>query len=194
LNSRTIYFNVVNDLFYIDNSSPTLLRWKQDRFGSRKMCRVIRHKGDIAGGVQDDGYHKVLVNGKYHSNHRVLYCLYNSVDLESKDVIDHVDGDTFNNASDNLRIVDRKLNSRNRVMPSNNVSGVVGVHWQYSGTNKYAVASWYVDNVLCRKRFSVTKLGEDEAFRLACECRYKMVTEIGSYTDRHGKEKNLCTN
>jgi len=45
------------------------------------------------------------------------------------DMVDHIDGDRLNNTRSNLRGCTNAENLQNRGKPSNNTSGVKGVHW-----------------------------------------------------------------
>jgi hypothetical protein len=57
--------------------------------------------------------------------------------------IDHVDRNKLNNQKSNLRIVEHKINARNRKIPCNNKTGFMGV-WKQD--NKY-VAEIRKDNI-----------------------------------------------
>ena len=59
--------------------------------------------------------------------HRVVWeCCHDKI-LEKGVFIDHVDGDTFNNSFENLRLVTASENARNRLLQKNNSSGITGV-------------------------------------------------------------------
>jgi hypothetical protein len=47
----------------------------------------------------------------------------------SPDVIDHINGDTFDNKIENLRECSKSQNQQNRKIDTNNLSGVKGVGW-----------------------------------------------------------------
>ena len=47
-------------------------------------------------------------------------------------VIDHINGDPFDNKIDNLRLVTHRENAMNRRLSCNNKSGVIGVHYYAS--------------------------------------------------------------
>jgi arabinogalactan endo-1,4-beta-galactosidase len=59
--------------------------------------------------------------------------------------------------------------------------------------NFYWKACWIDVNGKSRgKSFSISKCGEEEAFRLACDYRNQMIEQLNAegagYTERHGKE------
>lgn len=84
----------------------------------------IKFAGKKAGNVLD-GYLVVMVNGKSYKAHRLLYKLIMEVDPTC--YIDHIDGNTLNNAWQNLRDVSHENNSRNQKRRSSNTSGYKGV-------------------------------------------------------------------
>jgi hypothetical protein len=109
--------------------------------------------------------------------------------INDGEFIDHINGNKLDNKLSNLRIVDGSGNQRNRKINSNNTSGVVGV--SFNRSTKTWNARWY--DLSKKKRyisFSARKYGYDEAFRLACEYRAKMIEELNrqgaGYTERHG--------
>lgn len=73
------------------------------------------------------GYQWVSVDGSRHAVHRVVLSLTLGRTLARKEQVDHIDGDTLNNAPSNLRVSDPSKNARNQKVRKNNVSGVMGV-------------------------------------------------------------------
>lgn len=71
----------------------------------------------------------------------------------------------------NVRWVTFIVQANNR-RPRLSSAGIKCVRWETTNGYKYAIASWRDCNgVVCTERFSVKKLGEEEALRLAFECR-----------------------
>ena len=191
--TRTIPVEVLSNFVYSEES-PTGLVWAKDVQGKNK--RWYHRIGDIAG-------HEVNTSdlkGKKYSItigkdswlvHRIIYSLF--YPLCSSRVIDHIDGNPLNNKITNLREVTQQMNARNtnRTLKSNTgVTGVTRTKRKRLNFNQY-IASWYShEGKLCSKEFSSYKIGETEAFRLACEWRkeqLRLLNEQGAgYTDRHG--------
>lgn len=178
-----------NDWFYYDETSPSCLRWKVDRYTGGYYSVKNVSAGDVAGSLNARGYYSVTLGRKKYRVHRIVYELFNG-SLDGIHV-DHVNGDRSDNRTVNLRSVDNITNHRNIKKQANNTSGATGVCLRRCKSWDYWAATWY-DLVGKRrfKRFSILKLGNDEAFRLACEYRAKMIAELNEqgagYTDRHG--------
>ena len=181
--------------FYYDECSPTCLRRAKDWCSGMNHCIIKAYKGDVAGSLSTaQGYYMVKVTNKSYRVHRIVWELFNG-EIPKGMQIDHIDRDTLNNSLSNLRLVYSVINSRNQSFRSTNTSGVCGVglliNKTKSGENRYWKAQW---NDLNGKRkakcFSVELYGEDEAFRLACEWRVKVMKELNEqgagYTDNHG--------
>lgn len=125
--------------------------------------------------------------------HRVIWVLvHGSIDPTLD--IDHIDGNPFNNRIDNLRLVEKKLNQRNRKKMKNNITGVTGVGFHRTGNNsggynEYVRAVW-VDSAGKQKHkdFNVKKF---PSFELAVEFaelyRDMKLEDQHTYTERHGK-------
>lgn len=186
--------------FYYAEDSPTFLKWKIDIRTGKDMNRVLVHKGDNAGCIfkkNKHSYWRVQLDEKSILVHRIVYYLHNK-DIDDRMFIDHLDGNGLNNNIDNLRLVSCTINARNTKKRKDNTSGITGVSLktevENSGKiNTYWVAQWKdLFGNIKSKCFSNNKYGYDEAFRLACEWRQKMLLELNAqgagYTERHGKD------
>lgn len=74
---------VLNELFFLDKSSPSGLRWKSPSKYSKMR------KGDIAGRRTHEGYWRVKINYTAYTAHRIVYYMKTGVDPKEK-MIDHV--------------------------------------------------------------------------------------------------------
>jgi len=161
-----------NELFYYDETSPSCLRWKVDRYSGRYYSILEASAGDIAGGVTSEDYWKVRCCGSKNFAHRIVYTLKFGV-IPDNMQIDHIDGNRLNNKISNLRAISKLVNSRNKKSESRNTSGFVGVY----RTRSYWTASWYCATTLKQKtrNFCTLKYGEDLAFDKAIAYRVAMI-------------------
>lgn len=199
-----------NEYFYHDDSSPTGLRWRCDRFFGSKMSMIRVAGGSVAGMVHHQPkkgtkYAIVGVEGRNWYAHRVIWILYNG-HLPGDLVIDHIDGNALNNRIENLRAVPQKLNNRNASKRKDNTSGETGVYFttaragkNRSSTLTYATATWYdISGTRRSKHFPVKELGVTVAFKMAIEHRKRMISELNQsnacYTTNHGLSKTGSCN
>jgi hypothetical protein len=96
-----------------------------------------------AGSTRNNGYVYIKLFGKEYAAHRLFWLLYYKQDPGSK-FIDHMDLNKSNNKIANLRLVTKSENGLNTLLPSNNKTGVVGVH--YCNTTQKFVAQIKVNN------------------------------------------------
>lgn len=187
------------DVFYYDETSPSCLRWAcnipyKGTYGdSVTYKRVI---GDVAGTFsRRDNRWKIKYQQKGGMAHRVVYELFYGT-LADGLVIDHIDGDPSNNVISNLRAVTQSVNARNAKRRKSNITGTTGVAEcdvvsKYGILYRYYVAQTTEDGKTYNKHFSRNKLGDEEAFRLACEYRERKIAELNAqgagYTEDHGK-------
>ena len=110
-----------------------------------------------------NGYARNTTNGYFH----VLL-----MNPEDGLVCDHINTRKYDNRFMNLRIVTYKINNQNKSISSANTSGITGVTKTKKGNNEY-YESQITDNnnIKHQKYFSITKLGDLEAKRQACEQR-----------------------
>jgi hypothetical protein len=131
-------------------------------------------------------YWRVKFKNKSIMIHRVIWILVNG-DIPDNQVIDHIDGNGLNNKIENLRLISKNLNCKNKTISKNNKLGVTGV---YLESGRYRAIVTISGNNKQSKSFSIATYGEQEAFRLACEWRkeqIRLLNEQGAgYTERHG--------
>lgn len=185
------------EIFYYDETSPTFLRWKIDVMGGRYHKNVIFRTGSVAGTrkVRKDGYPfncQVKYLGKLYGVHRIIWKMFYG-DITPKDIVDHEDQNPWNNTLSNLNLKSKAENNRNFSRRKDNKTGVTGVKHRSRSGGQYC-AQWQDENGVRRtKTFSVLVHGDDEALRLAIECRknnIERLNEIGlNYSKNHGKEK-----
>lgn len=181
---------------YLDDASPTGLRWAYE--GGKG---ISKHRlGDVAGVVQQKQAYRVWLEGKFYKVHRVIYQMFHKVELGAEDVIDHINGNPFDNAINNLRVVTRKVNSRNMNRNKNNKTGIVGVSIDEKKEGyRYAVAQWRdLDGRQKSKSFSFLVFGEEQALGLARLHREQMISDLNAdgagYSEDHGTRQLIPNN
>lgn len=190
--TKELEFETLDKVFYYDETSPSGLRWKVDI--RKNKGAICARAGSVAGNQRylSNGVPRcwrVCFNYKDILVHRIIWVLRHK-HLDTDLVIDHIDGNAFNNNIDNLLPKTHANNARNKKsQPSK--TGVVGVTKRIAPGNIITFrASWYdVNGKLQCHNFSTKKYGHEEAFRLACEVRENKIRELKElgfdYTDRH---------
>ena len=172
-----------------DETSSTFLVWTTSTtqrilVGTEAGSRTSRHRYKQKGGSI------LSINRTHYSINRVIWSLFNgyiSPDL----VIDHIDGDPWNNNINNLRAVDTGTNQRNLKMFSTNTSGLIGVgEYSYKNGSRYFMSNYSNGSgKTIMKTFSVFCYGED-ALSMAVKWREDRLKELAMsgiiYSDRHG--------
>lgn len=182
-----------NSIFEFDNDG--FLVWKIDNYTGHRGNVLKAKVGDRVATHKDTAGYTVVslgtTKGGAKKLHNIVYEMHNGT-LKDGEIIDHIDGNIDNNSPSNLRVASTLINARNRKIASHNTTGVTGVSLkkcEKSGDSYRA--AW---RTICGKgrerSFSVRKYGKDEAFRLACNYRAKMIEELNlqgaGYTERHG--------
>lgn len=142
----------LRELFEIDHSCPSGLRWKTARRGTRA--------GSPAGSLNSRGYWQVSLGGRLYVAHRLIWALTHDEDPGDRQ-IDHIDRNRGNNDPANLRLATSGENRCNGRLLCANTSGHKGVYRQSRH------ASWRglvrINGKVTTKNFSDSKHGGREA-------------------------------
>ncbi len=76
-----------------------------------------------------DGHITIQIANVFYQQSHLIYLWFTGKWPPSGVEVDHIDGDPTNDRLDNLRLVTRSLNHRNKKMQRNNTSGYTGVCW-----------------------------------------------------------------
>ncbi|EOV0997663.1 HNH endonuclease signature motif containing protein [Edwardsiella piscicida] len=132
--------------------------------------------GDVAGFKHSSGYVAVSVDSRLVLAHRVIWeMLRGEIPLNME--IDHIDKCRSNNLIENLRLVSRTENLRNKGMYKNNTSGVTGVVFNKQ-KNKWSA------NI--RVNGKLKFLGYHSDFEEACKARC-LAENLYGFSPAHGK-------
>ena len=122
----------------------------------------------------NNGYLMGEIFTRSYMAHRIIWKMAVGADPEE---IDHIDGNRSNNKIANLRSVSRQENTRNRALPSNNTSGVIGVHKSHWNT---WVAVVTIDG-------RIKRLGSYQTMEAAQAARKRAQRLLG-YHENHGRD------
>jgi len=160
---------------------------------AKRVFRYNPETGELFS-IQDDGSYKlrnytnprgdVVVNVRYkkYYAHRIIFML-EGIDPTGLQV-DHKDGNPSNNRRDNLRLVSNHENQKNRAVPKNNKTGVIGV---------YKVGEKWLASIRVNGR--TIHIGTYTSQELALEARKKAEEKYGFHSN-HGRkpEQNTVEN
>lgn len=178
-----------SDLFYYKQG---ILYWKIDN------CKIVRGSSHflnfahtpVNASTNSEGYKRIDLKTdcgvKSHSYARIIWQVLRG-EIPEGMVIDHIDGNRTNNFISNLRLVTRYGNMRNQGLAKNNTSGVIGVH--YSKDGYWTARHVDAEGVRRTKKFSVDKLGYQEAFEEAVKYRKSKLEDVNKHLGKEGYTK-----
>ena len=185
----------LKEIFEYDDTSKTCLRWKIDILtGMYKHIKIVG-KGDAAGTLTftcKNQTRKNNVQVTYQGTrllaHRIIWELFNGP-IPDGMVIDHLNGDPWDNRIENLACKTNAQNQQNSKMHKSNTSGFKGVSFKYQFGETYARATVVIEGRPKEKNFSVNKYGLLPAFKMAMSWRLEKIKELNlrgaMYTERH---------
>lgn len=149
--------------FYYDETSPSCLRYKKQRRGTKLRPH------DRAGCLKNEGYYILRVNNRDYCVHRIIWEMFNGP-IPDGMWINHIDTVRGNNKIENLEIVTPYENCIKTAqhatgkLKKNNKSGYVGVRFKIT-TECSEIVSQYapVPGKIVEKSF-VFKFWEFESF------------------------------
>lgn len=198
MNTIDYSYATLNEIFTLSETSPSGLAFKVNVYGGKNNKQVLRKALSPAGGKNYYAKTKVpfawrvTYMGVTYQLHRVVYILYNKTEIPEGFVIDHLNGDPFDNSVENLALKSVRANNQNVKKNSRNKTNFVGVFLECAKGRAIAyTATWRnLEGIGRSKRFYFTSYTEEKAFELAVEFRRNKIQELKdlgmSYTDRHG--------
>jgi len=152
---------------YLDyNPDRGSFTWKKKRKYSNIKI------GQKAGGLNNEGYHRIDWLKSSYLGHRLAYYMYHGIDPLEKQV-DHINGNTLDNRIKNLRLATHKQNRKNSKVCKNNNSGVTGVFWHKAGRKWVSCI-----NVDCKPIYLGSFKKKEDAIQARIEAEKKYFSEF----------------
>jgi hypothetical protein len=95
-----------NEFFYLDETSPSYLRWKV-------FINNRKQKDSVAGHLSAHGYWRVSLKRKVYPVHLIVYSIHYGYYDDAK-TVDHLDNCPSNNNPSNLALATRSGQNKNR--------------------------------------------------------------------------------
>lgn len=168
-----------NDIFYLDSTSPSGLRWKIKPSVAINISNVAGHL------TASTGYWSVKYKRKPYHLHRVVWELHHGP-IPKGMVVDHIDCDKKNNSITNLRLASSSDNSCNRRLSSRNTTGVKGLSVDTVRGYKYYVTDIFKCGKRVKTTFPYTDKGREAAIEWLKITRETLHGEFANNGEPHG--------
>ena len=191
-------FDKLNDIYELSSESPSGLVWKHSRYGGRNNKQVIRLAGSQVGTKEGElktnsraRSWRTMCDKQHYQVHRIMWVLLHG-HISGDMVIDHLDGNPFNNTIENLRLVTPRMNQRNRSKNINNKTGEHGVAYHKTsnnsgGYNEYIRVVWAANNKQKHADFNLKRFTSfEDAVEFAALYRELALAGDNSYSKSHG--------
>jgi len=121
--------DTLKEEFSLSSDDLTIIRRKDGYLGRWKQGDVVTGYKLCSYGYE--GIHIPRTRVSVNKSH--LLTLLRGIDIPEGSVIDHIDGNSTNNARDNMRIVSQEINCRNAKPRINKSTGISGITKDKSG-------------------------------------------------------------
>lgn len=176
-----------NDRYYVCDTSPSGLRYKKDIYADRPTIgdKILCHKINTCVGSQSSSGWQISWNRRSYRVHRVIWMLIHGK-VNRHMVIDHIDGNCFNNRIENLREVTHSENCRNRKVDKRSTSGIAGLSFARNRT-RMRISVTVDNNIRLTKSVKIEDRGYDSSLSFLLNWRKDRLIEHGihDYSDRH---------
>ena len=132
-------YEKLHEVFEIDETSPSRLRWK------KSACTRIK-PGTVAGCKSDKGYWNVYLINKRYKVHRIIFYMETGIDPGNK-LVDHAERDTSSNYD--LRLATYSQNSANR---KKGVYKKSVPHSSYKGVTWHKQHKKWMAQIICNRQ------------------------------------------
>ncbi len=146
-NVKQLTYSFCAKYWYHCPTSPSGLRWKQDRVGHNG--RTVVKAGEVAGSINSSGYFNTTLSGKSFGVHRIVWVLVNKTNLSTDLVVNHIDSSRTNNLPSNLEAITPRLNNIKK--KSDNIE-MRNIRWHKR--DKVWEVRWVVASKLMSARFN----------------------------------------
>ena len=165
------YKQNILDHFYLDAFGK--LRYKKDGYLGRYRKDELVSVYPTANGYL--GIHIPKTRRTAKQSHIVW--ILSGKTINDGEELDHIDGNRHNDSINNLRIVTRKINNRNRKKRTDNTSGITGIRWDKSKQTY----------IIRRTVNGIRKATSRKTLQEAIDVLNQFTLQDGDYTARHGK-------
>lgn len=90
----------------------------------KRTKNATANVGDLAGGIDENGYRRIMFDGKKYRAHRLAF-LFMGYDMPEQ--VDHINGNRADNRWANLRAADPNINAKNARRRTNTKAALTGV-------------------------------------------------------------------
>lgn len=169
-------------VFRLDPTSPSGISRKDSR------TQITGYKLYQTNGTGQGWF--VKVKGETYGVHRIIWRMVHGI-FDNSLVVDHLNGNAFDNNISNLCLKTQQGNNQNRAIHSNNSTGYTGVYVDVKAEGvSYFCAQWPTSvGKKGSKRFRIETYGHDQAKALAVAYRSEQIMLLNEqgeqYTARH---------
>lgn len=168
--------DLLKEWFYLDSDGITVRRAKDGYRGRYKKGDIVQPYKLCSHGY--GGVHVPTTRTTVPYHH--LLMVLRGVEISDDLVVDHIDGNTYNNDNSNIRLTTQQMNCKNKRKRCDNTSGITGIN-KSKDCNSYIVRK----QINGKRVYLGSRPTLEEAKKLLDSYDDKIRTD--GYTERHGK-------